>query len=177
MADKIGDLWRTPRKLFNTLDREFTFVADMAASEGNALCDAFLTEEDDSLSCDWHEMFNTWKKGSDYVWLNPPYSNPMPWVKKSIEAQSKGLGVVMLLNADPSVGWFSEALKGVSEIRYILGDKKEVGEGYHSGRIAFLNGEGDPISGNSKPQFVLIFNPFKIGERVTSYVKRSEFYK
>jgi len=171
---KVGDLWRTPPEVFNTLNNEFEFVADMAASYENALCNIFFTEEQDSLSFDWAKKIPS--RRNKYVWLNCPYSNPMPWVKQAAKAQLNGLGVVMLLNDDTSVGWFAEALKTVSEIRQIIGDKKENGTGYHSGRIGFLNGEGKPINGNNKPQFVLVFNPYKIGAQVTSYVKKSELY-
>lgn len=157
---------------------------NMACSRENKLCGLGFTEKDDSLSFDWYQVikerlgYNPNYIGHEYVWLNCPYSNPMPWVKKSLEAQSKGLGVVMLLNSDTSVGWFAEALKGVSEIRNIIGDETpDSKREYSSGRLAFLNGDGDPISGNNKPQFVLVFNPFKIAAQITSYVKRSEFYK
>ncbi|QCQ65312.1 DNA N-6-adenine-methyltransferase [Shewanella phage X14] len=171
-----NDLWRTPPEVFNTLNREFGFVADMASSHENALCDLHFTEEDDSLSFNWaHRLVLTGRH--DYVWLNCPYSNPMPWVKKALEAQAGGLGVVMLLNDDTSVGWFAEALKGVSEIRHIVADATPEGKReYSTGRIAFLDGEGKPIPGNNKPQFVLVFNSFKIGAQVTSYVKKSELY-
>ncbi|QZI87782.1 Dam methyltransferase with PAPS reductase domain [Vibrio phage 44E38.1] len=175
----MGDSWRTPPEVFNTLNREFGFIADMASSHENALCDLHFTEEDDSLSLDWAKEIDKRYAfiGHNYVWLNCPYSNPMPWVKKSLEAQSGGLGVVMLLNDDTSVGWFAEALKGVSEIRHIVADATPEGKReYSTGRIAFLDGEGKPIPGNNKPQFVLVFNPFKIGAQVTSYVKKSELY-
>lgn len=176
-----NDLWRTPKEPFHNLNQEFEFVADMASTNENKLCQLHFTEENDSLSFDWAEVIETFhnhdKDKNRYVWLNCPYSNPMPWVKKSLEAQSKGLGVVMLLNADHSVGWFVEALKGVSEIRNVIADatpdsKRE----YSSGRIAFLDSEGEPQSGNNKPQFILVFNPFKIGAQITSYVKKSELY-
>jgi DNA (cytosine-5)-methyltransferase 1 len=174
-----NDLWRTPPEVFNTLNREFDFAADMAASDLNALCNKYFTEEDDSLSFNWAENIyhGEFSKRARYVWLNCPYSNPMPWVKKALEAQAGGLGVVMLLNDDTSVGWFAEALKGVSEIRHIVADATPEGKReYSTGRIAFLDGEGKPIPGNNKPQFVLVFNPFKIGAQVTSYVKKSELY-
>ncbi len=174
-----NDLWRTPPEVFNTLDREFNFAADMASSHTNALCNRYFTEEEDSLSFDWAATIyeGEFPRRLRYVWLNCPYSNPMPWVKKSLEAQSNGLGVVMLLNDDTSVGWFAEALKGVSEIRHIVADATPEGKReYSTGRIAFLDGEGKPIPGNNKPQFVLVFNPFKIGAQVTSYVPKSELY-
>ncbi|AUR96789.1 DNA N-6-adenine-methyltransferase [Vibrio phage 1.232.O._10N.261.51.E11] len=172
-----NDLWRTPPEVFNTLDREFNFAADMASSHQNALCALHFTEENDSLSFNWANCPALQSKRVEYVWLNCPYSNPMPWVKKALEAQANGLGVVMLFNDDTSVGWFAEALKGVSEIRHIVADATPEGKReYSTGRIAFLDGEGKPIPGNNKPQFVLVFNPFKIGAQVTSYVPKSELY-
>lgn len=179
-AKTPGDLWRTPPEVFNTLNREFRFVADMACSNENKLCDLGFTEQDDSLSLNWKDEIDKsypLKSNHDYVWLNCPYSNPMPWVKKALESQVNGLGVVMLLNADCSVGWLAEALKGVSEIRHIIADATPSGKReYSSGRLAFLDGDGLPSSGNNKPQFVLVFNPFKIGNQVTTYVTKSSFY-
>lgn len=174
-----NDLWRTPPEVFNTLNREFEFIADIAASEENALHECFYTEEHDSLSIDWaRELFPFGRVSSTkYLWCNPPYSNPMPWVKLANKLQSEGIGMVMLLNDDTSVGWFAESLKGVSEIRHIVADATPEGKReYSTGRIAFLDGEGKPIPGNNKPQFVLVFNPFKIGAQVTSYVPKSELY-
>lgn len=166
-----NDLWRTPKELFNTLDKEFEFQADMAASDHNALCNEYFTEEDDSLSKDWWYCIKPYH-GNQYVWLNCPYSNPMPWVKKAAEAQKNGLGVVMLLNHDHSVGWFAEALKSVSEIRNIIADPIKTHRKYKSGRINFLDGEGKPGMANNKPQTILVFNPFKIGNPVTTYITK-----
>jgi len=179
-----NDSWRTPPEVFNTLHKEFDFLADMASTHENSLCLLHFTEDSDALSFDWGDEPCLQSHRLRYVWLNCPYSNPMPWVKQSLLAQSKGLGVVMLLNADTSVGWFAEALKGVSEIRNIVGDEKlkficnePYHNGYSSGRLAFINDEGKPISGNNKPQFILVFNPFKIGAKVTTYINRNSFYK
>ena len=171
-----NDLWRTPPEVFDTLNKEFVFLADTACTYENKLCPVGFTEESDSLAEPWLERLKNsypYVGGNAYVWCNPPYSNPMPWVKKALEAQRDGLGVVMLLNQDTSVGWFKEALKGVSEIRYITGQPKEKG-GYSSGRLDFLDENGNPAKGNNKAQFILVFNPFKIGTNLSSYVTKSE---
>jgi DNA (cytosine-5)-methyltransferase 1 len=173
-----NDLWRTPPEVFNTLNKEFEFVADMAASEENRLCSLYFDEDINSLSIDWADYPCLQSNRTRFVWLNCPYSNPMPWIKKAAESQLNGLGVVMLLNADNSVGWFAEALKTVSEIRFIVADEcPNSKRGYKSGRLGFLNGDGEQVNSNNKPQMILVFNPFKIGNCVTSYVKKSEFYK
>lgn len=166
-----NDNWRTPRSIKNKLDREFNFLADMACTEQNKLCDIGFTIDHDSLNFCWASKIQ--HTGRGYVWVNPPYSNPMPWVKKAIESQKNGLGVVMLLNCDTSVGWFAEALEFVSEIRFIIADQKENG-GYNSGRIAFIGSEGEEVKGNNKPQVILVFNPFKIGSRDVSFVRKCD---
>ena len=81
----------------------------------------------------------------------------------------------MILNADTSVSWFAEAIKYLSEIRFIVGSEKKAG-GYSIGRIHFLDNKGNPGKQNAKPQFILVFNPFKIGARITSYITKNELY-
>ena len=176
-----NDLWRTPTEVFYTLNQEFEFVADMACSFENKLCSLGFNEKDDSLSFDWfeviEELHNHDKDKNRYVWLNCPYSNPMPWVKQVAKAQLNGLGTVMLLNNDMSVGWFAEALKTVSEIRCVISDEApETKRGYTSGRIGFVNADNDAVHANNKPQFVLVFNPFKVGANITSYITKKELY-
>ncbi len=170
-----NDLWRTPKKLFDTLNDEFGFIADMAASKNSALCNTYFSEDDDSLSFNWNDMINVhyFHSPRHYVYCNPPYSKPMPWIKQAIQAQKDGLGTVMLLNADASVSWFTEALKYVSEIRFVTGCQDE-NDKYYIGRIAFTDEFGVPHKSNNKPQFVLVFNPFKVGARVTTYITKQE---
>ena len=172
-----NDMWRTPPEVFNALNREFDFIADMASSNDNKLCDLYYTIHDDSLSFCWNSRLGKeGHNGFDYVWCNPPYSNPLPWVNKALEAQRSGMGVVMLLNDDKSTGWFARALTGVSEVRCIVGDLKSNGS-YSSGRLGFLDSNGNAVNGNNKPQFILVFNPFKIGANITTYIPKSLLYK
>jgi hypothetical protein len=44
-----------------------------------------------------------WK---DKTYVNPPYSDPLPWVKKAIMEMKKGKLIVMLLRADSSTKYF-----------------------------------------------------------------------
>lgn len=44
-----------------------------------------------------------WK---DKTYVNPPYSNPLPWVLKAIEENKKGKRIAMLLKLDCSTKWF-----------------------------------------------------------------------
>jgi len=40
------------------------------------------------------------------AFVNPPYSNPLPWVKKAIEEAERGVPVVLLLKHDSSTEWY-----------------------------------------------------------------------
>lgn len=175
-----NNYWRTPKPVFDNLHREFNFVADMACTPTNKLLPIGFGEAEDSLSFNWFDVVTRYSAETWPMWVftNPPYDNPMPWIKKALEAQHDGLGVVMLLNSDHSVGWFAEALKGVSEIREIIADESpDSKRGYSSGRLAFLDATtGKPVSGNSKPQVILVFHPHHIGAKKTVHIPKSELY-
>jgi len=46
-----------------------------------------------------------WK---EKTFVNPPYSNPLPWIEKAIEESKKGKTIVLLLNVDTSTKWFAK---------------------------------------------------------------------
>ena len=79
-----SDDYYTPKHIFDLLN--LTFDLDVAAPPNGAPfvpCKKYLTQADDGLTSKWH--------GS--VWMNPPYSNPTPWVSRFIE---HGQGVALL---------------------------------------------------------------------------------
>lgn len=132
------DLWQTPKALFDYYDKRFAFKMDVAASKDNSLCESFINEQMDALSCYW----------STSNWLNPPYSDISPWIKKTIGEMERGCLTVMLIPADTSVKWFKLAFNNCSECHFI------------SGRISFINAETQkPVSGNNKGSVVFIFDP------------------
>ncbi|HBK4842807.1 TPA: phage N-6-adenine-methyltransferase [Enterobacter asburiae] len=140
------DLWRTPPALFASLDAEFCFQLDAAAAPHNALCRKFITAEQNTLETPWSDYLSI----PGYVWLNPPYSNITPFVKKAAAESDNQIGTVMLVPADTSVGWFKEAIQTASEVRFIT-----------AGRLAFINPvTGKPVSGNSKGSILIIWRPY-----------------
>ncbi|EKW0743299.1 phage N-6-adenine-methyltransferase [Citrobacter freundii] len=140
------DLWRTPPAIFASLDAEFCFQLDAAAAPHNALCRKFITAEQNTLQTPWADYLSI----PGYVWLNPPYSDITPFVKKAAAESANQIGTVMLVPADTSVGWFKEALQTASEVRFIT-----------AGRLAFINPvTGKPVSGNSKGSMLIIWRPF-----------------
>lgn len=140
------DLWRTPPALFASLDAEFCFQLDAAAAPHNALCRKFITAEQNTLETPWADYLNV----PGYVWLNPPYSDITPFVKKAAAESANQIGTVMLVPADTSVGWFKEAIQTASEVRFIT-----------AGRLAFINPvTGKPVSGNNKGSMLIIWRPY-----------------
>ena len=59
-----------------------------------------------------------WK---DKTYCNPPYSNPLPFVKKAIEESKKGKLIVLLLKMDTSTKWFKELQEAGAHFLWING--------------------------------------------------------
>lgn len=119
-----GDSWATPQWLFDYCNVKYgPFDIDVAASQDNHKCEKFYTEKDNGL-----DINNSW---SCKFWCNPPYSDPLPWVKRA--AYQNG---VMLLPADTSTVWFSFVFQDANEIVFI------------NHRIKFEGATGSPKFGS-----------------------------
>jgi hypothetical protein len=59
-------------------------------------CPLNLVPTIDGLQLDW----------KDKTYVNPPYSNPLPWVLKAIEENKKGKTIALLLKLDCSTTWY-----------------------------------------------------------------------
>ena len=55
------------------------------------------------------------------TYVNPPYSNPLPWVEKAIEESKKGKMIVMLLKVDTSTRWFAKLVEAKAKILWFNG--------------------------------------------------------
>lgn len=107
--------WRTPRWLFDLLNKEFNFALDAAASPENALCPKFFTEDDDGLKQDWALAVGRGRA----VFCNPPYGQKQLrlWMSKAL-AESTRTTVVMLVPARTDTYWWHDiAMDG--EVRFI----------------------------------------------------------
>jgi len=139
-------LWRTPPALFACQNAAFCFQLDAPAAAHNALCRNFITAEQNTLETPWADYLSI----PGYVWLNPPYSDITPFVKKAAAESANQIGTVMLVPADTSVGWFKEAIQTASKVRFIT-----------AGRLAFINPvTGKPVSGNNKGSMLIIWHPY-----------------
>lgn len=137
-------IWRTPPALYIGLDREFAFTLDVAADDGNAVCDRYFTTATDALGQSW---------AGEVVFCNPPYGRELErWVEKAFtEASEYGATVVMLLPARTGNRWFHRWCLPHAEVRFIRG------------RINFTLGG----AGRSRAPFdsmVVIFRPYALGQ-------------
>lgn len=151
------DFWATPFDIFRGIENYLglKFNLDACASPHNTKCKRYITAEMDCLTCDWGE------KGKN-VWINPPYSNPLPFVERAIQqCRENNHTIAMLLPADTSTKWFRRCTVYASRLIFIV-----------DGRISFLNPEtGKPKKGNSKGSVVVFFSKKqRVIPAVTTYV-------
>lgn len=119
MFSHKSDNWATPQWLFDKLNSRCNFTLDACASEDNAKCSKFYTENDDGLT---KSFLN------ETVFINPPYSKTYDWVKKAhTEAKTNGVTIVALLPARTDTKWFHEFCldnDNVAELCFIKGRLK-----------------------------------------------------
>lgn len=111
------DTWGTPMEIFNTLNAEFGFTLDAAASQSNALCPHYYTITDNALVQAW----------TGVVFLNPPYGREVgQWIGKAYESSLAGATVVCLVKATPDTKWWHQYTPH-AEVRFIPGRLRFVG--------------------------------------------------
>lgn len=131
------------RAVLNRLN-EHDFRIDLAADLTNRVTHEFISEEEDSLSADWE--FNGW------CWLNPPYSDITPWVKKAWESTYQfGTKTCVLVPASTGSNWWRDWVEGKAYITYL------------NGRITFT-GHTAPYP---KDLALLLYAPFLQGGSTT----------
>ena len=88
--DVVRDLWSTPSELVEWMESEYgDYDIDAAASKENAVCEKFYSKETNCLK--------RWWGSNKHIWLNPPYSNITPFVKKAIEQMDHNNQIDILL--------------------------------------------------------------------------------
>lgn len=136
--------WWTPKALVQTLDEEFRFDLDAAASEENKVCERFISAEQDALVTPWE---------GENVWCNPPYGKGnsatiKQFVQRGYEqhVQQKNT-VIMLLPAYTDPKYWSNFCTRAHEIRFL------------TGRLSFLD-HGTSKMNARFPSAIVIFKWF-----------------
>jgi site-specific DNA-methyltransferase (adenine-specific) len=106
LSQMSDDHWATPPLFYEKLNAEFNFNDDPCPLHGEKTANGLKRE--------WGTR----------TFMNPPYSNIKPWVKKAYEESLKGKLVVGLLRGDTSTAWFHTWILGKAKIRFIQGRLK-----------------------------------------------------
>lgn len=97
----------TPPEFLEAVKRRLgikRFDCDLAASKENAVAHPFFTAEFSALQPDC-----SWKIGCGWNWLNPPYADIEPWVKRACqEYESRNVRTAVLIPASVGSNWWRE---------------------------------------------------------------------
>lgn len=137
----------TPQDFFDSLNAEFHFALDAAATRENAKCRMFYTLENDGLK-------SPWNVGGGAVFCNPPYGREIgKWVRKAYEEAQHGETVVLLIPARTDTAYFHDYIYGKSEIRFVRG------------RLHFTDEKGSAYPPAPFPSMVVVYNGKRKDER------------
>lgn len=117
------------------------FDCDLAADDENHVCPRFYTEEDDAFS-------QTWKLGTGWNFLNPPYGDIEPWVLRAgLMASREDAQTAVLIPASVGSNWWVRAVHGIAHVLFL------------NGRIQFVGTTGP----YPKDCAICLFSPAMIG--------------
>tara|TARA_R110002020_G_scaffold42879_1_gene125116 strand:+ start:508 stop:1137 length:630 start_codon:yes stop_codon:yes gene_type:complete len=139
-----NDTWRTPKPLFDRLNREFNFELDAAALKHTALMDNYYGPDHEDGSRTDALALQDWEGQS--IFVNPPYGRSVgDWIKKGWEESLKGKTVVMLVMACTDTIWWHNWAWQADQIRLM------------KGRVPFLREDGSKASSAPKGSAILVF--------------------
>lgn len=133
-----SDEWSTPPDVFDQIERVYgPFDLDACCRKETAKAESYFTKADDGLLQRWRQN----------VWVNPPYSDPAPWILKAVCSIRDGdcQRVVMLLPASTDTMWFHSLVLPHADVVFV------------KGRIKFLGWEGTPIGSPKAGSIIAIF--------------------
>ena len=105
METKKTDMWKTPSWLYRMLVG--------SPHSLNSLMDRTLLSKD---GIDWLQPNVSWEQNS---FVNPPYSDPLPFVLKGIEQHKKNnITVVFLLKVDTTTKWYKALVEANAHFLY-----------------------------------------------------------
>ena len=152
------DDWATPTAFVGRLAMEFCprgtiFTLDPCATERTAKAPTFYTKADNGLRSPWFGR----------VFLNPPFSNIAPWVKRAAVKTRDGKCdlVVAILPCSLDTGWFHEWVLPYAELHFIRG------------RIQFLDAKGKPATSPRHPLFIAAYRKGGLTQQYISYSWRA----
>lgn len=133
-----SDEWATPLDVFERIAAAYgPFDLDACCRPETAKARRYFTKDDDALTKRW----------TGRVWVNPPYSDPRPWIEKAMSAAVSGDAsrVVMLLPASTDTNWFHDLVLPFADVVFV------------KGRVKFLGWEGTPIGSPKAGSIIAVF--------------------
>lgn len=133
-----SDHWSTTSATMGAAIAQFgAFDLDPCCRPETAKAPKFYTAETNGLIQPWFGK----------VWLNCPYSDPAPWLRKSISETSQGRArlVVALLPVRTDTKWFHSLVWGVAELQFL------------KGRVKWIGWQGTPIPNPKDPSMLAIY--------------------
>lgn len=113
--------YSTPDHFINAVYKRFGYCSwDLAADNTNKKAFYFFTEEENSLTKEWHKLSHNVSDDS-LLWLNPPYRDITTWAKKCAEESKKGANILFLVPASVGSNWFADFVWKCSNIYYLQG--------------------------------------------------------
>jgi len=167
------DLTQTPPWLFAAFNSLYHYDIDLAALPQSAHCSRYYTPEIDALKQNWRNDLAHIQKPTG--WLNPPFSDILPWKQKCLEEQEKGFTTTLFVPRENRAQWWVAGL-GVKVIDivgyytdkvYASGPKKDTAyKKWCSGGIKFVDAKTGQESKHelNKPMCLIEFNPSMLGQ-------------
>lgn len=151
LFSRASDEWATPHNLYASLDAEFHFSLDAAATASNTKCARWYGPggvSEDALSLAW-----TNDAGRPCaVWLNPPYSRAREFMARAAhEAIVTGSTIVCLVPSRTDTRWWHDYVWDAAKHRTRPG----VSIRFIRGRLIF----GGASAGAPFPSVIVVFSP------------------
>ena len=153
----VKDELETPPEVFERVQDLLGvfFSWDVCANDNNSKCPDYIKKsEENSLELDWHQDFDGCHvpgQKTVALWMNPPYSNPLPWCEKAAQESKKGVIIVGLLPDDRSCKWYREFIDKEASL-CLIPDK----------RINFINPLTKQVmKGNNRGPVFPVWTPWR----------------
>ena len=133
-----SDMWETPDEFVRELESRLgPFDLDPCCCTTTAKAPCYFTEETDGLAQPWFGR----------VFVNPPYSNIAPWVRKAHRQTATGNAatVACLLPAATDTRWFHDWVRSKADLWFI------------AGRVRFIGWRGTRIRGPRSASMVAVY--------------------
>ena len=126
--------WETPKELFDKLNSEFDFELDAFASDKNAKCKYYFTEQDDSFQQDWAKYKS--------IFINPPYTSKvqdevLKKINDTICSDWNGVIVLLIPARTDTRRWHEYIFNKADDIRFLRGRLRFEVDGVPKGTSTF----------------------------------------